>query len=363
MDADTLLGEIIDRCVQRLANGEAFDAVLRSYPEHADELRVLLTPAQTMLRAPIPEARPAATTLALNRMLSEVQTAAARPRSRAFLLAWLGSLRARPLAYQAMAVAGAVALFSGVSLGATAATGGGSSPVRRILRISSDSERKVTLKGSIVALQGDTLTLRPEAGAATDVRSIAISASTKILRQGHPIARADLRLGDTVEIDGTIHNGDNIEATAIRTDGAPAPVGAATASSVPDAQGAAEVPSSETPGADDKAGRETPGPVRSEGEGSEDRPTPASAGAAAGDATPPPADDRATPAGGDGHESGTPVGGATTTPAHETDHSGTPQPTEPASEPESTAKPAATPAPEGTEKPASPQPTVPKHDD
>jgi hypothetical protein len=321
MKTDTLLGEIIDRCVQRLANGEAFDAVLRSYPEHADELRVLLTPAQTMLRAPIPEARPAATTLALNRMLSEVQTAAARPRSRAFLLAWLGSLRARPLAYQAMAIAGAVALFSGVSLGATAATGGGSSPVRRILRISSDSQRKVTLKGSIVALQGDTLMLRPEAGAATDVRTIAISASTKILRQGHPIARADLRLGDTVEIDGTIHNGDNIEATAIRTDGAAARAAASTAPAEPDATAAVEWPALGTPSADDNGRHETPGPARSEG--SEDKRTPANNSAGAIDATPEPSDDRATAVSGDGRESGTPVGDATTTPAHETDHSGT----------------------------------------
>ncbi len=264
---DTLLGEIIDRCVQRLANGEAFDAVLGSYPEHADELRALLTPAQTMLRAPIPEARPAATTLALNRMLSEVQTAGARPRSRAFLLGWLGSLRARPLAYQAMAIAGAVALFSGVSLGATAATGGGSSPVRRILRISSDSQRKVTLKGSIVALQGDTLTLRPDAGAATDVRTVTLSASTKILRQGHPITRADLRPGDTVEIDGTIHNGDNIEATAIRTDGAPVPAAASTASAVPDATVAVEVPDDRDSGRGRQGGARNARPGTERGRG------------------------------------------------------------------------------------------------
>jgi hypothetical protein len=362
MDTDTLLGEIIDRCVQRLANGEALDAVLRSYPEHAGDLRALLTPAQTMLTAAIPEARPAAASLALNRMLSEVQTAATRSRSRGFLLVWLGSLRTRPLAYQAVAVAGAVALFGGVSLGATAATGGAPSPVRRILRISSDSQRKVTLKGSIVSLQGDVLTLRPDAGAATDVRTIIIGASTKILRQDHPIARADLRPGDTVEIDGTIHNGDRIEATAIRADGAPVPAAALTASAAPDATAEVQLPEVGTPGADDRAGHETPGPAHSEGQGSEDTRTPASAGAAAAGETPKPPDDRPTAASGDGHEAATPAQGATTTPEQGTDHSGTPQPTEPGHTPEPTQKPATTPAPEPTERPASPHPPEPTED-
>jgi hypothetical protein len=165
-----------------------------------------------------------------------------------------------------------------------------------------------------------------------------------------------------VEIDGTIHNGDNIEATAIRTDGAPVPAAASTTPSVPDAQGAAEGPSTGTPGADDRPEHETPGPVRREGEGSKDRATPAIAGEAGVNVPTQPADDRATPTGGDGHEIGTPVGGATAMPGGES-HSGTPQSTEPASHPESTAKPATTAAPEPSERPASsPQRPEPRED-
>ena len=76
------LVEIIERCVQRLASGETLEAVLRSYPEQAAELRAILGPAQMIMTAPIAPVRQAASSLALNRMLSEVQSAAAHPRER-----------------------------------------------------------------------------------------------------------------------------------------------------------------------------------------------------------------------------------------------------------------------------------------
>lgn len=345
MEASGPLEEIIERCVQRLASGERLDAVLRSYPEQAAELRGVLAPAQTIMTAPMAPVRPAASSLALNRMLSEVQSAAARPREHNFLLAWFGSLKARPLAYQVIALAGAVVLFGGVGVGASAATGTAPSPVKRILRISSDAQRKVTLKGTIISIEGDTLTLRPAAGAAMDVRTVIVTASTKISRQGQRIAPGELRGGDVVEIEATLQDG-RIEATAIRANGEPAPAAARTpGAAAADATSAAQVPASGTPGIDDK-GKQSGGP--SQGEGSDDHRT------RAADATPEPGDDHG---GASGDDDGTPAPGARPTASREDDH-GTPSATEqpdPTHQPEPPEKPQPTHEAEPTQKPESPQ--------
>ena len=207
MEASGPLEEMIERCLQRLASGETLKAVLSSYPEQAAELRAILGPAQMIMTAPMAPVRQAASSLALNRMLSEGQAAAAQPRQRSLVRAWFGSLKARPLAYQAIALAGAVILFGGVGFGASAATGTAPSPVRRVLRISSDAQQKITLKGTLISIQGDTLTLRPAAGAAMDLRTVIVTASTKISRQDQRITRDELRGGDVVEIEATLRDG------------------------------------------------------------------------------------------------------------------------------------------------------------
>ena len=345
MESSGPLEEIIERCVQRLASGETLDAVLRSYPEQAAELRGVLAPAQTIMTAPMAPVRPAASSLALNRMLSEVRSAAAQPREHNFLLAWFGSLKARPLAYQAVALAGAVVLFGGVGIGAAAATGSTPRPVEKILRISSDAQRKVTLKGTIISIEGDTLTLRPATGAAMDVRTVIVTASTKISRQGQRIAPGELRGGDVVEIEATLQDG-RIEATAIRANGEPAPAAATTpGGATADATSAAQVPASGTPGGDDR-GNQPGGP--SHGGGSDDHRTPAA------DSTPEPGDDHGGASGGD---DGTPAPGATPTASRE-DDDGTPSATEqpePTHQPEPTEKPESTHEAEPTQKPESTQ--------
>lgn len=304
------LEEIIERCVQRLAAGETLDAVLHSHPKRADELRAILAPAQAMLAAPIAPVRPAAASLALNRMLSEVQSAASRPRSRSFMLAWLGSLKARPLAYQGVALASAVVLFGGVGIGAAAATGSTPRPVEKILRISSMSEHKFTLRGVVISVEGDTIMLRPAAAAATDVRTVIVTASTKISRQDQRITRGELRTGDIVEIEGTMQN-ERFEATAIRANGEPAPAAATTpGAAASDATSAAQGPASGAPGGDDR-GNQSGEPSHSGG--SEDGRT----------AVPEP-----------GGDDGTPAPRATPTASHEDDH-GTPSATE---QPEPTEK-------------------------
>ncbi len=345
MESSGPLEEIIERCVQRLASGETLDAVLRSYPEQAAELRSILAPAQTIMTAPMAPVRPAAASLALNRMLSEVRSAAAQPREHNFLLAWFGSLKARPLAYQAVALAGAVVLFGGVGIGAAAATGSTPRPVEKILRISSTSGHKFTLRGVVISIEGDTLLLRQDAGAAMDVRTVIVTASTKISRQGQRIAPGELRGGDVVEIEATLQDG-RIEATAIRANGEPAPAAATTpGAAASDATSAAQVPASGTPGGDDR-GNQSGGP--SHGGGSDDHRTPAA------DSTPEPGDDHGGASGGD---DGTPAPGATPTASREDDHgtpSGTEQP-EPTHQPEPTEKPESTHEAEPTQKPESTQ--------
>jgi hypothetical protein len=340
MEASGPLVEIIERCVQRVASGETLDTVLRSYPEQAAELRAMLGPAQMIMTAPIAPPRQAASSLALNRMLSEVQSAAAQPRERSFVRAWFGSLKARPLAYQAIALAGAVILFGGVGFGASAATGTAPSPVRRILRISSDSQRKITLKGTIISIEGDTLTLRPAAGAAMDVRTVIVTASTRISRQDQRITRGELRGGDVIEIEATLQDG-RIEATSIRAGGAPSPAGAS------DATSAAHVPASGTPDGD--GGDNQPGGPSHDG------------GTPAAGATPEPGDDSdgdATPEPGNDHggDDGTQTPRATATASHNGD-AGTPSATE---HPEETHEPGPTEEPERTKTPAGGPSATPK---
>ena len=243
---DGFLEEIIERCVQRLANGEQFDAVLASYPGHAAELRALLAPAHTLMLAPVPPVGRAAENMALNRMLAEVRSAHARPHARNFLLVWFGSLKARPLAYQALAITGAAIVFGGVSLGAAAATGSTPSPVRRILRISADSQHKLTLKGTITSLSSDTLTLHINDTAAMDVRPIALTAATTFSRDGQRIEAVDLRIGDIVEVEAT-QSVDHIEATSVRAHEVKPPAAAVATVAASDRTHAAQSPQATTP--------------------------------------------------------------------------------------------------------------------
>ena len=306
---DGFLEEIIDRCVQRIANGEQFDAVLASYPAHAAELRALLAPAHTLMSAAVPPVGRAAESMALGRMLAEVRSAHAQPHPRNFLLVWLGSLKARPLAYQALAITGAAIVFGGVSLGAAAATGSTPAPVRRILRISADSQHKLTLKGTIASLSADTLTLRTDGSNALDVRTVALTALTTFSRGEQRIARADLRVGDAVEIDAMQNGSDNIEATSVRAHDVSAPAAGAPTVAASGGTPVARSPQAKTPGsAEGSAIRSaTPANDGSHTTGAGDDRTPEQ------NATPKPGD---TPHPGDDHggAGATPVASSTTTP-------------------------------------------------
>ena len=336
MATDGFLEEIIERCVERIANGESLGAVLASYPSQAIELRAMLAPAQMLMSARVPPVGQLAESMALNRMLSAVQAAQARPVPAHFLLLWLRSLKARPLAYQMLAIAGAAMVFGGVTLGAAAATGSTPAPVRRILRISADSEHRIVLKGAIASLGSDTLTLRIGGAAAMDVRTIALTSSTKFSRGDQRIARGDLYIGDVVEIEAA-QSGERIEATVVRAYGADAPAaGATTAAS--DGTPAARSPATTTPGS------AAPGDSGSPGSGSGDGRTPERSATSQAAGTPGPGGDRGSS--GDG----TATAGATATPG--ADKQGTPA---------STPVPNATEPPEATRAAESTQTQRPEH--
>lgn len=340
MDTDGFLEEIIDRCVQRIANGEPLDAVMASYPAHAAEMRSLLAPAHTLMSSAVPPVGRAAESMALNGMLAAVQAARAHPRSRNFLLVWLASLKARPLAYQLFAIIGAAAVFGGVTLGAAAATGTAPTPVRRILRISADSEHRVVLRGTIASLGSDTLTLRTVEAGTTHLRTIALTPSTTFTRGEDRIARGDLHIGDVVEIDGA-QSGGRIEAAAVRAEAANVPAaGATTAAS--DGTRAARSPVATAPGSGSGDER-TP----------EHRATPRAGETPQAGKTPQPGEDQG--GGGDAGSGATPTPIATVAPGDDT-RRGTPESTQ---VPSATERPQATQAAEPTAKPEQTSDTEP----
>jgi len=339
---DGFLEEVVDRCVERLAKGESLDAVLASYPGHAAELRAILAPARVLMTAPVPAPGRAAQSMALNSMLSAVQAAQARPGARNFVLLWLGSLKARPLAYQMLAITGAALVFGGVTLGAAAATGSTPTPVRRILGISADSQHKVVLKGTIAALSNDALTLRVDGAAAMDLRTIALAPSTTFTRGARRIASGDLRIGDVVEVDAA-QSGDRIEARVVRARDDDAPAAGATNAAGDDGAGAERSPAAtsgtQVGGARDGTGTpgSKPGDERTPAPGATTRPA----------ETPVPGGDDGRP-----HD-GAPTPGSTAKPA---DPKGdrTPEATSAANateQPQATRSAEATPKPEQTKTP------------
>jgi hypothetical protein len=252
--------DIIERAMQRLIGGEALDAILRDYPEHAAELRAALTPAVALISMPIPAPSPAARLAAQHRLTSELRSqAAAAPRAIG-IAAWLGTMRARPLAFQALAGVAAFAVFGGVGIGAAAAIGNTPQPIRSILRISSDSATRVHYIGTVVDIDtaAHSITIALANGT---VRTTTITDATQISGEDGAIAFDALRPGDSVDVTAVQRGDGSVTATHVAvsaavvssspgTTPAASPDGGGTAAAGADAPGAAGQPSShESPGA------------------------------------------------------------------------------------------------------------------
>ena len=254
--------DIIDECIERLLGGEALDDVLRSQPSAGAELRAALQPALALLQAPLATPSPAAANRAMNVMLRQVRAEADRPQP-AGVFAFLGTLRARPLAFQGLAVAGAVMVFGGLGIGASAATGTTPEPVRTIFRISSDSESSVHLRGTIVSIDASALLLNTEHG----TRTVLLSSSTVVRRGSQRASVADLLAGEEVDVTASASSDGSVTARTVHAKAAPAAI--ATPSADATAPPAVETPDGEpedTPEVDDPGHDDgTPGAGETEG--------------------------------------------------------------------------------------------------
>ena len=209
--------EMIARAIERLLTGEPVADVLAAYPAQAAALRPLLESAQALREVPRPQASPAARQLAMSRMLAQVGAERGRAEPRG-VLAWLGTLRARPLAFQAMAVGGALVLFAGLGIGASAATGTTPQPVRTLFRLPDDSGRTVHLSGAVVSVTEDTLVI-DTAGARS---TVALSNSTIVRRGETRAVWSELRAGEHVDVTANDRSG-RVTATLIDAETLAAP--------------------------------------------------------------------------------------------------------------------------------------------
>lgn len=194
--------DILDGCIQRLLQGEPLDRVLRSYPDQMPRLRAELEPALSLLRSNTPEPSPRAEYAAMNAMMRQVRTEADRPELPG-VIRWLGTLRARPLAFQALAVIAAITVFGSIGIGASAATGTTPEPVRNLLGMPSNT-KIVSVTGSIVSIENRMLVVRTGAG----VRSIEISSATTVRRGGQLVDVSSLTAGEMVVVTASeMHDG------------------------------------------------------------------------------------------------------------------------------------------------------------
>jgi hypothetical protein len=221
MSDESIRDEILDRCLTRLLKGDTVDQVLAQYPEHAAALRPALEAATALREAPAPRPSGAARQLAMSRMTSQLAAERSRP-APAGVSAWLMRLRARPLAYQAAALAGGLALFAGLGFGATAATGTTPEPVRTFFGLSQESIRPLHFNGSVVSVSETALVIDTSDGH----RTVTIGA-TSVLRRGDArIAWSDLRVGERVDVTASERAG-QLTASLVLAGAAPAvPAGA-----------------------------------------------------------------------------------------------------------------------------------------
>lgn len=208
MDGEDL-EELVDRCIQRLIRGESLEGVLRSYPDQP-QLRAALEPALAFIHSMMPDPAPRARSAAMDAMLRQVRAEAARP-ARPGVFRWLGTLRARPPAYQALAVVTAVAVVGGLGLGASAATGNAPGLVRSFFGIS-NAQASVSLTGPIISLDSGTLVLRTVSGE----RSIALPTPAVADPSQNQIDLSALAVGENVDVTATQRDDGTITAREIR---------------------------------------------------------------------------------------------------------------------------------------------------
>jgi len=201
--------DILDECINRLAGGEAVETLLAAYPQHAAALTPALRSARMFLSVPVAEAADAARLDAMRRMLDQFE-ASSKP---AVGGGWLAAFKRRPLAFQAAALAGSIALFGALGVGASAATGTAPEPVRDLFRLTSSSQIRVEFTGVVTGIDLAAGTLEVSAGG--DVRTVRVTASTEISRGGDAIGLDGLMVGDVVEVKGALQTDNSVLAKRV----------------------------------------------------------------------------------------------------------------------------------------------------
>jgi hypothetical protein len=222
---DLPLEEILDRCLARILAGESPDDVLRDHPSAAEELRPLLVRAAVLSAVPIPEPDGVARMAAMSRMLATAHDAAERYQP-VGVFAWLGSLRARPLAFQAVAAVAAIALLGSAGLGASAATGTTPGPVRVFFRLPDTSDSSVRAHGAVVSASAAALVIDEDGSQ----RTFLLDAGTSVTRGDTHVTWTELLVGETVDVRATLRADGELAAREVRAKELPA-------SATPDAEG------------------------------------------------------------------------------------------------------------------------------
>ena len=147
---------------------------------------------------------------AMSRMLADVERETLNKTASGGFRTMLAAWWSRPMMRTAMATVAAVSVVGGVGLGAAAAMGQ-ADPVRELLRISSSSVIGVELRGTVVSIDGSTLTV----DANGDIRTIIIDDSTKITAGGSDggLTLVDIIVGGAVEVHGKLLADNSIQAT------------------------------------------------------------------------------------------------------------------------------------------------------
>jgi hypothetical protein len=217
MKQEHRLEEALEIALERLRGGEPLDAVVRDYPEHGDELRALLAPAERLARAEgaAPEATPGAYRSAMTRMQAELETQRAAREAPTGLAGLLAGWRGRSLAFRTLAVVAAVVVFGGAGLGASAATGNTPEPVRTLLRLPSDSTIKVEMKGTLLSMDAATIGVEVDG----QHRFVVLTSETEFKHGRSVISPADFVPGDFVEVKGRLLDDDSIVALEVKLEG------------------------------------------------------------------------------------------------------------------------------------------------
>jgi hypothetical protein len=226
------LEEILSACLDRLIAGASLQEALAGQPE---QIVAALTPAlldaQMLLRSDAAVESSGAREQAKARMFGALDAARVKERElhapAAGVVAataagsgavnakpgWLAAFMRRPASFRAAAVAGSVAVFGVLGVGAAAATGNAPEPVRELFRSSATNGLRIEFVGLITAADPVATTFTVQIG--DDVRVVRVVESTELSRGGDDIAFGDFAAGDFVEVKGALQPDDTIVASRV----------------------------------------------------------------------------------------------------------------------------------------------------